>query len=63
MRAVIKKLKACLGRMYYDLCRKTTGNASLEACVARLLGLDEPLVRTAIPPTFLPHCHEPTGSV
>jgi IS5 family transposase len=63
MRAVIKKLKAFLGRMHRDICRKTAGNAGIEARVARLLGLIEPLVRTAIPPTFLPHCHEPTGSV
>jgi IS5 family transposase len=44
MRAVIRKLKTFLGRVYRDICRKITGNADHEARFVRLLGLVERLL-------------------
>lgn|GEM_PF-2984244 len=68
---VIRKLKTFLGRVYRDICRKVASNADVEARFARLLGLVKRLLtqqlknkkRMATLPTFLPHCHEPMGSV
>lgn len=44
MRAVIRKLKTFLGRVYRDICRRIAGNAALETRFARLLGLVERLL-------------------
>ncbi|GHU06054.1 IS5 family transposase [Alphaproteobacteria bacterium] len=44
MKAALKKLLTCLGRVYRDICRKIAGNETLEKRFSRLLGLVERLL-------------------